>query len=477
MAKHTEDLTMRIGAKDKASGTFKRIQGSIAKMAVGFLALSTVTMAFKAVIAAGRETTKVYTDLAGAVERSGQVWSVHEAMLRSYTDKMQTATGVSDELYAASVGLLLDYGMKMPGALKAVGQAADLAAARNISLVTAVDLVGKAFVGYTGTLSRYGIIVDANLSETEKFIDAMKQMESFAGAAAKRMESMDGKLKLLGERFGDAQEKIGLFLLRAGEPLLDWMLGIEDKQPISHRYMEAIRELTELRLKGSGMFLHSGVEVGAEAAQERILHLERFIKAVELMGVQFHTYDQGVIGPFSETIEKAADEMERLSDATLNLLSLAPATGEYWGNRAAGSATGGASGVGYEDWFDMQNERWERDVEYNRARTEGDEEVFENMTATQQTFTDATMSSFGILGSGFNEMLWGMETSWEDTLKRMAMNFTGILINSVMTYASGGLLGALGMPGFGGNAKATARMVAPELERMSRDGFTKLRTA
>ena len=89
--------------------------------------------------------------------------------LIDYASALQKVSRFGDETTISMMRLLATYGMAPSQIKETIVAAMDLATAKGIEFRTAVDLLGKAFVGYTGTLARYGIILEKGLSKQEAF--------------------------------------------------------------------------------------------------------------------------------------------------------------------------------------------------------------------------------------------------------------------------------------------------------------------
>lgn len=216
------DLVVR--GDDQSKGMFSGIGGNILKLAAGVATVGAMTSALKASFDAAVETEAVYNDLAASVERAGGVWLDVEDNIRAFTGTLQAQTGLSDEAIARSIQSFLDMGNSGKKSMELVKSAADLAAGGHINLASATDLVAKASVGYTATLSRYGIILDESLSPQEKFAAALEKIdEMFGGAAVARMKTQAAQLALLGELYGDLKENIGLLIAGPAADLLSFL--------------------------------------------------------------------------------------------------------------------------------------------------------------------------------------------------------------------------------------------------------------
>jgi hypothetical protein len=133
--------------------------------------------------------------------------------LVDYASALQDVTTFDDEAIVGAEALLASFGMNEEQIKRTTAVALDFAAATGRDLNTAVNLLGKAFLGHTETMARYGITVDKNASSSEKFAQVLDQLNSrFAGQAAAQAQSFTGQMKQLGNAWDDAKEALGKFL-------------------------------------------------------------------------------------------------------------------------------------------------------------------------------------------------------------------------------------------------------------------------
>jgi cytochrome c551/c552/uncharacterized protein YukE len=126
--------------------------------------------------------------------------------------------------------------MSADEAMKALRAAADLAAAKHIDLNTAVDLLGKAYNGTTGALTRFGINVDAvkesmgkGATDAELYTGIIAQLnEQFGGTAAAQASTYAGTQERLANATADLGEKVGKMLLPALTSVAEGMIPVVD---------------------------------------------------------------------------------------------------------------------------------------------------------------------------------------------------------------------------------------------------------
>lgn len=149
-----------------------------------------------------------------ALEAQGyNVTAVSAAYQRMATD-MQRSTRFGDEAIMQVQQQLTTFGKVGPESMQRVTQAVlDLATAKKIDLRAATDLMSKAAVGETGTLSRYGIIIDQTIPKTEKFAAVLKLVEERMGGSAQADTlTYSGAVAQLKNSWGDLLENFGSFV-------------------------------------------------------------------------------------------------------------------------------------------------------------------------------------------------------------------------------------------------------------------------
>jgi hypothetical protein len=206
----------------KLSGFMGDLGDQVKASALGFISaqavLGLVGGAFRSLSAFVGESVKAYAEqesalkkVTTALEAQGQATP---AVVKSYQDmasQFQKTTVNSDELISEMQALLVQVGDVMPQDMqKALTAATDLSSGLGIDLRTATLLVGKAFEGETGTLKRYGIVIDEAKLKTEgasAVLDAIQQ--KFGGQAQAEIETYAGKVKQLANSWNEVQEAVG----------------------------------------------------------------------------------------------------------------------------------------------------------------------------------------------------------------------------------------------------------------------------
>ncbi len=214
MTKKTAEAQIKFTAKDKTKGVFSSVKSQLIGIGAAYLGFRAVSGILSSIVDKARDTEKAWNDVAASLKRHGHEVDNNVDKIKAFADEMQTLTGISDETIGKGIQGFLDYGLSVDEAFDTMQVAIDFAAGANMQLGSAVDLLQKAAVGYTGTLSRYGIIIDENIPKSEKFAAAVDQVnQRFGGAAQAQADTYAVKIAVMGQKWGDLQEKIGLLLL------------------------------------------------------------------------------------------------------------------------------------------------------------------------------------------------------------------------------------------------------------------------
>jgi len=221
-------------AMDKVRASLGVFSGVIGDLGGGFTSLGNVISGFAgagvmgAASAAVGEVVKglqdcfkvatsseeVWNRLAATVERSGTSWASVKTRIEEFAASAEKMTRFSDEQIAAAMKTLIDHGMSVDQAMKAMTQTMDLAAAKQVSLGEAANAVGKAFIGMERPLRSMGVVLDESVPKGKEFATAMELIsQKFGGAAQADVESYAGKQQQVANAMDNLKEKIGNALI------------------------------------------------------------------------------------------------------------------------------------------------------------------------------------------------------------------------------------------------------------------------
>lgn len=279
-------VVVAIKAVDEASTVFDKIQasmgvlgGALSSLGGGFGSLGSVISGFAAggvlgAAAAGigqvvqglqwatkeaEANQQAWVDLQAALKLTGPEWDAARDKINEFASTIQKTTAFSDEMVVGAVQRMATFGMTYEQGMKAVSVAVELAAAKHIDLQTATDLLGKAFMGNTAILSRYGINIDQikesmgkGATDAQVYEAVLAQLnEQFGGTAAAQAQTYAGAQERLKNAMSDLGEKIGGMVLPALAgitekmiPVVDWLgQGVDKVQA----WITAVSQMPEVK--------------------------------------------------------------------------------------------------------------------------------------------------------------------------------------------------------------------------------------
>ena len=300
------DVQKFLSGMDKAEKGTKGFSSSIGKyskaMAKSF-ALAGVAAGAYAIklgvdgVKSAVEDEKSQAQLAKALKNTTNATDAQIASTEEYISKTQLRYGVADVKLRASLGNLLRATGDLTESQRLNNLAVDVSAATGKDLETISLALARAYGGNIGALKRLGIPLDDNIVKTKDFEAATDELQRlFGGAAAANTETLEGKLAILRETFGELQEGIGQKFIPILKNLLDNVTEVsrafsgEDPEGLSARARE---------LKG---------EVGDTSTGS----LGRSLK---ILADSFGT----LFKAFSEDGDSTTDSMQELANALNNI--------------------------------------------------------------------------------------------------------------------------------------------------------------
>ena len=218
-------------AKDNVSPVAKGIRSSLGsiKASVGFVGEAFKVAAAAATVAVGAISAGAALAVKAAIAEEREI-SVLNSLLETRgllternTKRVEEAIiagqklAFTDSEIRSGISAATQFTGKFSKALKIMSVAQDLARARNLSLEKATLLVGKAFAGNTGALSRYGIKLEKGV-KGQKALNAVTKV--FEGAAEGYADTTAGMLDRYREVFDNLRESIGGAFLPAIQKVL-----------------------------------------------------------------------------------------------------------------------------------------------------------------------------------------------------------------------------------------------------------------
>lgn len=223
--KITKDMKSLGGEMDKTSTKSSVMGKALGVAAVGVAALGagivTTVRYLSGAISSFSEAEKGVIRLDVALRNQGDTSRISRQDIINYAAELQNATGISNDLSVAAAATLTTFGLQGDEMKRALKAAQDLSV-EDGNLIGASELLGKAFAGETSMLRRHGIIIDENIPKSERYAEAIKQIERRFGGMADEIGRTDlGKLDRIGEELGDMKEALGQLALDFISPFLD----------------------------------------------------------------------------------------------------------------------------------------------------------------------------------------------------------------------------------------------------------------
>ena len=185
----------------------------------------------------------------------------------------QRKTGIADNEQRDALNELITVTGSYDTAIKWLQPSLDMAAAKQMDATSAARLLGRAAIGSTDMLTRYGIIIKKDATAAEVLTEVQKK---FGGAA----EATANPLNILSAAMGDVAETIGANLLPVVKPLIDKIVDITIKIQDWTKAHPALARVLTLVALGVGALL---TVIGG-----LILAMPTIIALVSAFGVVFH---------------------------------------------------------------------------------------------------------------------------------------------------------------------------------------------
>lgn len=225
MPKKRLDVEARVSVKDDGSKNIKKIDSGfkrltktiktsalaqVAAFAGVAIAVRGLVRGIGRAITAANQQADAINALEGALAPLGKQVDKISLSLQKQAAALQKVTTFGDETIIEAQAMIASF-VKEEDAIKAATVATiDLAEAKGFDLVAAADLVSKTLGSSTNALTRYGIEVTGAVGSTERLTSLTENVAKvFGGRATKATETFSGKVKQLGNAWGDLLERVG----------------------------------------------------------------------------------------------------------------------------------------------------------------------------------------------------------------------------------------------------------------------------
>lgn len=238
--------------------SFGSVVGGAMKALGAVLATAAIGKFLKDSVGEALESEKSVARLGLAVENAYGNFKTLSPALEIAIDGIKRLSKFSDEDLREALGSMITLTGDVAGSTANLGLVADLAAARQIDLSSASDLVAKAMNGNTVALKKLGV---EGATADEVLANLAKSM---GGAAATEAETFGGKLQRLNVGWQDFKEAIGNAILSSdgGTTALGGLGGalksltdfIVENQEAIGKLASMLGSLIEFTIKGTTTF-------------------------------------------------------------------------------------------------------------------------------------------------------------------------------------------------------------------------------
>ena len=209
-----KDFQGAIRNSDKSMGTFaSKMQAYGPAIGAAFVGAAAGLVVMSVKMAAAEEAVSRQTE--ALLKSQGMMWSSVSDDLNLYMKDLERLTAYNDTDLQVAFNSMIAAGMTYTEAMENMNTVTSMSYSLNRDLNSMALLVGKAYNGQTGELSRYGIVLDESLDKTEKFAGLQKHVADNFADASERTDSFEGQMQTLNNEMSNFAEALGNELIPA----------------------------------------------------------------------------------------------------------------------------------------------------------------------------------------------------------------------------------------------------------------------
>lgn len=191
------------------AGAFAKVGSMVADAAMRLV--GSIGDFFKSSLGAAMDAERSVNNLRQALESAGVSYGQVSGRIEEMLASLQRSTKFGDEDYRDALARMVRATGDVEGSIKNLALVADIAVGRNIDLASAADIVAKVMGGQRTALRSLGMVLPENVD----MVEALRS--SFAGLANEEGQTLQGKLAIVKNLFGEFKEAVGAALLGTGE--------------------------------------------------------------------------------------------------------------------------------------------------------------------------------------------------------------------------------------------------------------------
>ena len=359
----TERVDVVIRGRDMASGVLGKVTRRFKTMGQSVFNLQTAMKGLAgafvirgalrgagSLITAYNQQEKAIVGMNAALRIGGQLTEENSRLIQDHAAALQRVTTAGDEALIAVSGTVAQLATELSATELAEVQKAvvGLSEAFGLDLQAAAQLVGKSLGSTTNALSRYGVMVDVNASQSEKLAEIMRATGGFFDVAKAKTNTMEGAWRQLGNAVGDLKEELGGILIE--------ILTLGDgTATLTEKVFQTIDAIKENRavvvawgrvvLEAAKVFIQAGITIVRVAFNIGQVVGDVF-RGLGMLLIGVFTLNLGMVqAAFTETkdaiVKDVGDIVDAFGDWGRAIDDVAAALGTARGGGAAAGAGGG----------------------------------------------------------------------------------------------------------------------------------------
>lgn len=209
---------------EKSANSMMTLAAGIDVVKNAFSAVQGVAGWIMECVSAANESARAVNMLAAAYKNVGYTASGAMKQAQDFATKMQSLTGMSDEMFLDAQRQLANFGVVGAQAQQSIQAAYALSVNQGMSFESALQNITRAAAGAGGELAKYGIAVNEASAGGDRLAAIVGQInEKFGAPAQAAMGDSIAKTNALKESWGDLKELIGAGWNEALAPMVDYL--------------------------------------------------------------------------------------------------------------------------------------------------------------------------------------------------------------------------------------------------------------
>lgn len=203
-----KDFKNSINGADTSMNKFSKSVAKVGPAMIAAFAVGTAAFVGLSVkMAAEEEAVNRQTE--SMLKSQGIMWSAVKGEVADYLNELEELTAYGDTDLQLAFNAMSSAGMDYASVMKSMSMVTDIAYTRNISLVSAADLVSKAFNGQGSSLKRYGLVIEDGISGLEALNAVQVEVNENFADATDRTDTLEGSMSALKNTSDDFMEALG----------------------------------------------------------------------------------------------------------------------------------------------------------------------------------------------------------------------------------------------------------------------------